>query len=125
MISQSEHRTESEIYIIKIGVSMQDHLTPSGKTTVETADSAIMSNITTLRRSQRRQHYGRAPRPQQTEQVTFKLSHTTVESPKDKCFKHFSRKSINSPTRINLLSPCEFKKKCTKIYIFSRTDHRV
>lgn len=104
---------------------MQDHVTPSGKTTIETADSAIMSNITTLRRLQRRQRYGRAPQPQQTtraEQVTFKRSRTTVESPKDKCFKHFSE--INKFShRINL-PPFVNSKKMYKDSL-SRTDHRV
>lgn len=95
---------------------MQDRLTPSGKTTVETADSAIMSNITTLRRSQRRQRYGRAPRPQRTEQVTFKLSHTTVESPKDKCFLTFLRKSINSPPEL-IFPPLVNSKKNVQRYI--------
>lgn len=126
MICQSKHRFKSlnQRYTIKklkknktIGVTMQD-LTPSGKTTVETADSAIMSKnhnpeevaaASALRKS------AVTSTNDHSEQVTFKLLHAMASHPKD----NFSSRRFIKPPR-----PCESPQKCTKI-IFSRTDHRV
>lgn len=68
MIYQSKQSLNKR-YTIETCFSMQ-YLTPCGKTTVESADSAIYLMMTTLKRSQQRQHHGGVWRPRQMTDLT-------------------------------------------------------